>query len=66
MKVLVLAALVALALDKPEQITVDSLSASGVRLTKIKSSVKNGALCFTADTGLNPDAATLLYELVRE
>ena len=59
-------ALVALALDKPEQITVYSLSASGERLTKIKTSVKNGALCFTADTGLNPNAATLLYELVRE
>ncbi|MBQ7188720.1 MAG: hypothetical protein IJR99_04810 [Kiritimatiellae bacterium] len=55
-----------LRLEKPGAYTVYAVATSGKRLDKLGSTVKDGALCFTADIASGVSGAQLLYEIIQE
>lgn len=57
---------VALSIEKPGEISVFSLDASGERSGLVNTEVQDGRLVFTVDTATVPGDATLSYELTRE
>ncbi|MDR2849495.1 MAG: hypothetical protein LBW77_03000, partial [Verrucomicrobiota bacterium] len=55
-----------LAVNQPGACKVYALSAGGRRVAQVETRVVKGRLAFTAAVDARPDAATLVYEIVRE